>query len=841
MTSDTEFINILGTTSGGTESVSPKATPQSLPELLPILGLSDIVVFPGMVIPLLVEAAPSIRLIDDVVAGDRSVGLVLQKRPEIENPGPEDLCECGCAARVLRMLKFPDNTVRVLVEGTRRIRITGYPTLEPYLRARYAVVPDTSSDSIEMTALTRNVREKFEEIIELSPALTDQVKVAAMNTEQPGKLSDLVAANLNLNLDERQKLLEINDVKERLTRLSPLVNRELEVLKLGSKIQKEVHSSMSKSQRDYFLREQIRVIQRELGEADSAGTDLDGLRDQIERAGLPPEPKAVALKEWERLKQIPPSVAEYTVARNYLDWIAALPWSKSTEDKLDLALAERVLDRQHFGLPKVKDRLLDFLAVMQLKKALKGPILCLVGPPGVGKTSLGKSVADALGRRFVRIALGGMRDEAEIRGHRRTYVGALPGRIIQSLRRAESNNPVMLLDELDKIGADFRGDPASALLEVLDPHQNHTFTDHYLDLPFDLSRVLFITTANWLEPVHAALRDRLEVIELPSYTTEEKIQIARRHLLPRQLADHGLKPRFVRLPGLTIRSLVQGYTREAGVRQLERELAALARKAARKLVKHHGHHAPFTLGPEDLEAYLGPARFLEENTEKFTACGIALGLAWTPVGGDILFIEATRMPGTGRLILTGSLGDVMKESAQAALSYLRSQAVAFKLDSTGFDKMDLHIHVPAGGTPKEGPSAGLTISAALASLLTGRRVRPHTAMTGEISLRGRVLPVGGIKEKVLAAARSGITRLLLPADNRKDLAEVPSEVRTKLKVHFVSDIYQALRLALEKPVPRPRKPTAARAAKADPRLDNATAPPTAGRARPERPAPRVRA
>lgn len=796
-TPDTEFIDILEVPSGGQEAAAARSVSKSLPEILPILGLSDIVIFPGMVVPLLVESASSIRLIDDVVAGDRFVGLVLQKRPDVDNPAPEDLWSVGCAGRILRMLKFPDNTVRVLVEGLRRIHIINYESREPYLRARHETVKDITEESLEMTALIRNVREKFAQIIELSPALTDQIKVAALNSEEPGKLCDLVTANLNLNLDERQRLLETTSVKERFTRLLPLLGREVEVLQLGSKIQKEVTSSMSKSQRDYYLREQIRAIQRELGEADAGAAEFDILRQQIEQAGLPEEAKQVALKELDRLRQIPPSVAEYTVSRNYLDWIISLPWSKRTEDKLDLAEAERILDDQHYGLSKVKDRLIEFLAVLKLRQQIKGPILCLVGPPGVGKTSLGKSVADALGRKFVRFALGGMRDEAEIRGHRRTYVGAMPGRIIQSLRRAESNNPVMLLDELDKVGADFRGDPSSALLEVLDPQQNHTFVDHYLDIPFDLSRVLFITTANWLDPVHPALRDRLEVIELPSYTAEEKLQIARRHLLPRQLEEHGFKPRMVSVPDNTIRRVIRDYTREAGVRQLDRELASLARKAARRFVMEPQTKRPLNIAAKTLEDYLGPVRFIGENAERITECGIATGLAWTPVGGEILFIEATRMPGTGRLILTGSLGDVMKESAQTALSYLRSQATALELTGADFEKQDIHIHVPAGATPKDGPSAGLTLVVALTSLIRQLRVRSGVAMTGEISLRGRVLPVGGIKEKALAAARSGIKQLILPEQNRKDWVEVPAEVQARMKVHFVERIADALALAIK--------------------------------------------
>lgn len=793
---DTEFINILAPGSGS--ETPPKPAPKSLPKTLPILGLSDIVIFPGMVAPLLVESAQSIRLIDDVVAGDRFLGLVLQTKPELENPTADELYKFGCAARVMKMLKFPDNTVRVLIEGLMRFEIKEYVSHDPYLCAKIEVIGEDSEDSIEMTALARNAQLQFQEIINLSPALSEQVKINALNTDQAGKLADLIAANLNLNLEERQRLLEMKTIKERLTHLLPLMSRELEVLTLGSKIQKEVATAMSKSQRDFFLREQMRAIQRELGEGDPQTNEVNMLREQIEKNGLPEEAKKQALKELDRLQSAPPSAAEYTVSRNYLDWVVNLPWNKSTEDKLDLQAAERVLDEAHFGLKKVKDRLLEFLAVIKLKKQLKGPILCLVGPPGVGKTSLGKSVADALGRKFVRIALGGMRDEAEIRGHRRTYVSALPGRIIQSLRRVESNNPVMLLDEIDKVGADFRGDPAAALLEALDPQQNSTFTDNYLDLPFDLSRVLFITTANWLDPIHAALRDRLEVIEIPSYTAAEKLQIARRHLIPRQLEEHGVKKKLVRVPDTTLKKLIHDYTREAGVRNLEREIAAIVRKAARKIVDRgeKGEVEPITIGPEDLKGFLGPAKFLSEAAERIKEYGIAVGLAWTPVGGDILFIEATRMPGKGKLILTGSLGDVMKESAQTALSFIRSQAKRVGIELEDFEKYDIHVHVPAGATPKDGPSAGVTISVALASLLSKRLVRSDIAMTGEISLRGRVMPVGGIKEKVLAASRSGLKHVILPEENRKDWEEVPAEVREKMQAHFVKQISEALEIAL---------------------------------------------
>jgi ATP-dependent Lon protease len=791
---ETEFVSILDAAEKA--DAPPRISSRSLPDLVPILGLSDIVIFPGAVVPLLVETGPSLKLIDDIVAGDRLFGAVLQRKPEIADPLPGDLHEVGCVSRLAKMVKFPDGTARVLVEGLWRIRIKNFKPPAPYLCANYELLRDETENSIELQAMLRNAHKQFEEIAKLSTALTDQVKIAALNTEHPGHFADLIAANLNLPLEDRQKLLETISVRERLAKLLPLLNREQEVLTLSSKIQNDVASSIAKTQRDFFLREQLRAIQRELGEGEQGTGESKSLREKIDQTPMPEEARKAALQELERLQQTPPAAAEYSVARNYLDWILALPWEKSTEDKLDLKAAEKVLNEQHFGLKKIKDRLLEFLAVIQRRKQIKGPILCLVGPPGVGKTSLGKSVADALGRKFARISLGGMRDEAEIRGHRRTYVSALPGRIIQTLRRVESRNPVILLDELDKVGADFRGDPAAALLEVLDPAQNHTFTDHYLDLPFDLSRVLFIATANWLEPIHPALRDRLEVIELPSYTESEKLEIAKRYLVPRQIEEHGLTKNDVKFSDAVLRKLIREYTREAGVRQLEREIAALARKAARKIVSKNGAATTVKLEADKLEKFLGHAPFISETAEKITEFGIATGLAWTPVGGDILFIEATRMRGRGNLLLTGSLGDVMKESAQAAMSYLRSQAKKLDIDLSDHGKFDIHIHVPAGATPKDGPSAGVAIVAALASLLTKRRVKSDTAMTGEISLRGRVLRVGGVKEKVLAAARFGLKQVILPEGNKPDWLEVPAETRAKLKVHFVRQISEIFPLAL---------------------------------------------
>jgi ATP-dependent Lon protease len=794
---DTEIIRILGATSGKGESPPPKPASKALPSSLPILGLADIVIFPGMVAPLLVDTPQSVRLVDDVVEGDRLLGLVLQRRPDLENPTPEDLWEHGCAARVLKMLKFPDNTVRILVEGFWRVRIKEYESETPYLRAKFEVLDEIIHPSVELTALARHAHSQFQEIIKLTPTLPDQIKVAALNTEEPGTFADLIAANLNISLEKRQELLQTNDVKLRLERLLPLMDQELEVLQISSKIQNEVTTSMAKSQRDFYLREQIRAIQRELGEEDPATTEINALRDQLEKEPLPGEAQKVVRKELDRLQQMSPAVAEYALTRNYIDWLVNLPWLKVTSDTLDIDSAAHILNEQHYGLEKVKERLLEFIAVIKLKKNLKGPILCLVGPPGVGKTSLGHSIADALGRKFARITLGGLRDEAEIRGHRRTYVGSMPGRIIQTLRRAETRNPVILLDELDKVGSDFRGDPASALLEVLDPQQNSGFTDLYLDVPFDLSQVLFITTANWLDPIHPALRDRLEVINLPSYTATEKLQIAKRYLVPRQLEEHGLQRKQVKFPDAALKHLIEEYTHEAGVRQLEREIASLTRKAARKLVSRHSRNGSLVITAKSLSHYLGYPQFLSETAEKITDHGIATGLAWTPVGGEILFIEATRMPGKGQLTLTGSLGEVMKESAQTALSYLRSQIKFLHLQQTDFSKFDIHIHVPAGATPKDGPSAGATIVVALASLLTQKLVRSDIAMTGEISLRGRILRVGGIKEKVLAAARSGLKGVILPAQNKQDWEEVPPEVRRKMQVQFVDHIAPLIRLALK--------------------------------------------
>jgi len=775
---------------------------RDLPTRLPILPLSDVVVFPHMVAPLLVSNPQSIRLIDDVVAGTRLLAVTLQKDPDSEQPRPDQLHSVGCIARVLRMLKFPDDSVRVLIQGLKRVRIDRIDAEPPYMQANLTPLDDELDASLETSALARNAANQFQEIISLSPAMPDELKVALVNIEDPSKLADVIAANLNVPLQDKQRLLEVVRVKLRLTLLTNLLNREVEVLHLGSEIQNKVTTAISKSQREYFLREQLKAIQKELGESGEQGSEIKELRDKIDKAQMPPEVQKVAIKEVDRLATIPPAAAEYTVSRSYLDWLIALPWSKSTEDKLDIAQAKRILDRDHYDLEHVKKRILEYLSVLKLRSNIsggaaafgKGPILCFVGPPGVGKTSLGRSIAAALGRNFIRMSLGGVHDEAEIRGHRRTYIGALPGRVLQGLRRAESNNPVFMLDEIDKVGTDFRGDPSSALLEVLDPQQNSSFSDHYLEVPFDLSRVMFITTANQLEPIPPALRDRMEVIELPGYTEQEKIHIAAKYLVPRQLTEHGLKKSQLTISKDAMAAIIRDHTREAGVRNLERQIATICRRTARRIVERKAKSVAVV--PRNLKDFLGPIQFFHDVAERTTDPGVAIGLAWTAAGGDILFIEATQMPGRGNLILTGSLGDVMRESAQAALSYLRSRATQLGIDPKLFEKSDIHIHVPAGAIPKDGPSAGVTMAVALASLLMRKPVKPELAMTGEITLRGKLLPVGGIKEKVLAAARSGVKTVVLPDQNRKDLAEVPAEIRKKMQFRFAKTIDAALKLTL---------------------------------------------
>jgi len=773
----------------------------TVPEVLSILPLRDTVLFPQAILPLAAGRDASVRLIEDAVRTGRLIGVFGQRDPSREDPQESDLHRVGTVATIHKMAKQPDGTVRLVVQGLARVRIVEMTQRRPFLQARVEQVADITpaAGDLEAEALERNASTLFRQVVELSPFLPDELAVVVENVTGPGAIADAIAASLpSLNAQVKQELLETESVKARLGRLVAALTKEVEVLELGSKIQSQVESEVGKGQREYYLREQLKAIQKELGESDERGQESADLRAKIEAAGMPEDAKKEALRELDRLAKMPPAAAEYTVARTYLEWLIALPWSKQTEDNLDLAKAREILDADHWGLPKVKDRILEYLAVKSMRPAGKDPILCFVGPPGVGKTSLGKSIARALGRKFHRISLGGMRDEAEIRGHRRTYIGALPGQIIQGLRRAESKNPVFMLDEIDKLGMDFRGDPASALLEVLDPEQNSAFRDHYVDVPFDLSRVLFITTANVLDTVPAPLRDRMEIIELAGYTEEEKVHIAKQHLLPKQAADHGLVlGEHLRWTDAAVRHLARGYTREAGLRNLEREIAAISRKIAKRRVE--GALETVEVTPAVVSELLGAPRFVQEELEERTRVpGVAVGLAWTPAGGDILFVEATRMKGAKTLSLTGQLGDVMKESVQTALSWIRSHAGELGVRPDFWEHSDIHVHVPAGAIPKDGPSAGVTMVTALASLLTRRPVKAELAMTGEVTLSGRVLPVGGIKEKVLAARRAGVRTVILPSRNEKNLLEdVPAEARQGMTFHLVESIDQVLPLALE--------------------------------------------
>ncbi|HYV57304.1 MAG TPA: endopeptidase La [Candidatus Nitrosopolaris sp.] len=780
----------------------------AVPSELPILPLRGVVIFPSAIVPLLISRGASLKLVESCLQGDRMLGLLAQKNPEEEAPDPEGLYSRGTAGRILKMLKYPDGSVRILVQGLKRIEVAGYTQREPFLKAQVRHLQDVFVPSKDLEAIQAHMVNQFAKFVSMIPYLPDELQVVVMNIKDPGKVTDLIASNLNISLEEKQDLLSTLDVRGRLEKLSTILNREIELLELGHKIQSQVQSELSKNQKEFYLRQQLKAIQKELGEGDGKTAEIEELRKRIETAQMPPDALKAAEHELERLRIIPPESAEHTVVRTYLEWLVAIPWAVATEDNLDLHHARQVLDEDHFDLEKIKERILEYLAVRQLRKDPKSPILCFVGPPGVGKTSLGKSIARAMGRKFVRLSLGGIRDEAEIRGHRRTYIGALPGRIIQNVRNAGSNNPLFMLDEIDKLGMDFRGDPASALLEVLDPEQNNTFQDHYLDVPFDLSRVMFVTTANLLDPIPPPLRDRMEVIELAGYTEEEKLEIARRHLIPKQLSENGLTPERLRFDADALVRIIRAYTREAGLRNLEREIGRVCRKVARAITE--GRTEPVVCTVDKVAEFLGPERFFTEIAERTEEPGVAVGLAWTPNGGDILFIEATRMAGKKSLTLTGHLGDVMKESAQAALSYIRSRAERLGITPDFYENSDIHIHVPAGAVPKDGPSAGVTITTALASLLTGRHVRSNVAMTGEITLRGRVLPVGGIKEKVLAARRAGIETVLLPHRNAKDLDDVPEEVRRSLRIVFVENMDELLEQALEPTTAQRHEPGAAR-------------------------------
>jgi ATP-dependent Lon protease len=772
-------------------------------EVVPVLPLRDTVLFPQAVLPLTAGRESSLRLVEEAARRSQVIGVFTQRDPSVDDPQQADLHRVGTIAAIHKVFKQPDGTVRLVVQGLRRVQLVELTQHRPYLEARveavHGLVP--AAGDLEAEALMRSAADLFRHIVELSAFLPDELAGVVQNISEPGAMADVVAAALpTLATPVKQELLETADVRTRLQRLVSALTREAQVLELGSKIQSQVQSEMTKTQREYYLREQLKAIQKELGESDARTQEVDDLRAKIEAAGMTEEARKEALRELDRLEKMPPAAAEHTVVRTYLEWLVALPWAKETEDSLDIAAARAVLDADHWGLEKVKDRILEYLAVKKMRPSGKDPILCFVGPPGVGKTSLGRSIARALSRKFHRISLGGMRDEAEIRGHRRTYIGALPGQIIQGLRRAESKNPVFMLDEIDKLGMDFRGDPAAALLEVLDPEQNVAFRDHYIDVAFDLSRALFITTANVLDTVPPALRDRMEIIEIAGYTEEEKVHIARQHLIPRQTRDHGLgESDHLHWTDEALRVLIRGYTREAGLRNLEREIAAVTRKIARRHAE--GRMEPVEVTPGLVGELLGAPRFVAEELEERTRVpGVAVGLAWTPAGGDILFIEATRMTGSKTLSLTGQLGDVMKESAQAALSWVRSHAGALDIGADFWETSDIHVHIPAGAIPKDGPSAGVTMLTALVSLLTHRVVRPNLAMTGEITLSGRVLPVGGIKEKVLGARRAGVTTVILPARNEKNLLEdVAPDLRRGMTFHLVDSVDQVLRLALEEP------------------------------------------
>jgi len=788
------------------EDVSAGDKALVVPPELPVLPLRDTVLFPNSFMPLAVARASSVRLIDEAISSGRLIVVVTQRDAALDEPAQADLYPVGTATHIHKMFKLPDGSLRLIVQGLARVHLDEVVSAEPYLRGRVRKAVETSADldHLEVDAFQRNIKSNFQQVVSLSPLLSDDLQTLALSITEPGRLADFIASSLStIGTPQKQEMLETLDVRERMDRLNRILIKELEVLELGSKIQSQVQSEVGKNQRDYFLREQMKAIQRELGEGDDQAKEIEELRGKIEAAGMPEGVQKEAVRELDRLAKMPVAAAEYTVSRTYIDWLIALPWAKRTEEVIDLRHTKEVLDADHSDLEKAKDRILEYLAVRKLNPEMKGPILCFVGPPGVGKTSLAKSIATAIGRKFVRVSLGGMRDEAEIRGHRRTYIGALPGQVIQGLRRAESKNPVFILDEIDKLGSDFRGDPASALLEVLDPEQNNTFRDHYLDVPFDLSEVLFITTANVLDPVPPALRDRMEVLELPGYTEEEKLRIAVEHLVAKQVQNHGLTTESITFGDDAIHAVIRGYTREAGVRNLERELAALCRKVARR--RAEGDEAAVTITPALVVELLGAPKFLDEEVEERTKDpGVSIGLAWTPAGGEVLFIEASRMPGSALLTLTGQLGDVMKESARAALSWLRANGERYGIAGDFFKHAEIHLHVPAGAIPKDGPSAGVAMVTALASEMTGRPVRGDLAMTGEITLSGRVLPVGGIKEKVLAARRVGIRHVALPWQNEKNINEdISEDLRRDITVHFVTTIDEVLDLAL---LPAPASP-----------------------------------
>ncbi len=777
---------------------------------LAILPLRDTILFPHAILPLAVARESSVALVNEAVKERRVIGVVTQRDPSVDEPVESDLYRIGTLTHIHKMFRFPDGSLRLVVQGVHRFRVLSLVQYKPYIKARIEILRESvpPEQEVEIRAIAQSVQGLFQRVVELSPTLSDELQALAANIQEPSRLADFVAGSLtSLSTPQKQEILEVLDAKARLDRVNKILVKDLEVLEVGSKIQNQVKTELQKNQREYYLREQMKAIQRELGEGDDQQRETAELKEKIEKSGMPEDPhRKDALRELDRLSKMSPAAAEYTVTRTYLDWLVSLPWAKKTEGEIDLIKAKEILDNDHYDLEKVKDRILEYLAVRKMKPDLKGPILCFVGPPGVGKTSLGRSIASSMGRKFHRISLGGMRDEAEIRGHRRTYIGALPGQIIQGLRRAESKNPVFMLDEVDKLGADFRGDPSSALLEVLDPEQNNSFKDHYVDLPFDLSEVLFICTANVLDTVPPALRDRMEVIRLAGYIEEEKLHIARRHIIPRQLDNHGMKAEDIAFGDDALKKLIREYTREAGLRNLEREIASIIRKVARR--RAEGKPDTVAVTPESVEEFLGAPYFMREEMEERTLMpGVSLGLSWTPSGGEVLYIEATQMWGQKGLTLTGQLGEVMKESAQAALSWVRAHSRELGIEESFFERVDLHLHVPEGAIPKDGPSAGVTLVTALVSLLTNRAVRPRVAMTGEMTLSGRVLPVGGIKEKVLAAHRLGVKEVILPKRNHKAVKEdIPENVRNDVQIHLVSTLEEVLALALgpadSRPTPR---------------------------------------
>lgn len=769
----------------------------NIPKELPLLPVRDVVIFPYMILPLFVGREKSIAAVEAALSRDRMIFLATQREMGEEEPQPDDIFTVGTVAMIMRMLKLPDGRVKILVQGLAKGRLDAFTSETPFFAARIErlIEPRLSELPLEVEALMRTVRDQLAELLNMGRTLAPEVMVVVENIEDPGSLADLVASNMGLKVASAQELIEVLDPLERLRRVKDLLAKELELMSVQNRIQSQAKEEMGKSQREYFLREQLRAIQSELGEADARAEEIAELRQKLEAAALPEVARGEADKQLKRLETMHPEAAEYSILRTYMDWLVELPWSKTTRDNLDLKKARKVLDEDHYNLEKVKERILEFLAVRKLKKELKGPVLCFVGPPGVGKTSLGRSIARALGREFVRLSLGGVRDEAEIRGHRRTYVGALPGRIIQGIKQAGTNNPVFMLDELDKIGADFRGDPSSALLELLDPEQNHAFSDHYINLPFDLSNVMFIATANVMDPIPSALKDRLEVIRLAGYTAEEKLSIARQYLVPRQQKANGLRKGNVRFSDNAIMKLITGYTAESGLRNLERELGSICRKVARRVAE--GRKNPVLVTETAVTRFLGAPRYLPEEERREDEIGVATGLAWTEVGGEILYIEVSTMKGKGNLTLTGQLGDVMKESAQAALSYARAHAVELGIDPDIFETIDLHVHVPAGAIPKDGPSAGVTMATALISALSGRRVSKDVAMTGEITLRGKVLPIGGLKEKVLAAVQAHIGTIIIPRRNEKDLEDIPRHLRKKVEFVLARTMDEVLAAALK--------------------------------------------